>query len=67
MNAWVDEAGQLVVREDLYGFDARTQTALKAVSRGIETAETAPPPRRANERRQRTSGVQQPAATTTTR
>jgi murein L,D-transpeptidase YcbB/YkuD len=67
MNAWVDEQGELVVREDLYGFDSRTQTALKVANRGIETADTVPAPRRTSDRRQRTSGVQSPATTSTTR
>ena len=41
MNAYVDDAGKLVVRDDLYGIDSRVQSAIKGDYR---VSEIAPPP-----------------------
>jgi murein L,D-transpeptidase YcbB/YkuD len=40
--AYVDEAGKLVIRDDLYGFDSRIHTILNSDERRI--ADVAPPP-----------------------
>jgi L,D-transpeptidase YcbB len=32
MNAYVDDAGKLVIREDIYGYDARVRAALRGDS-----------------------------------
>lgn len=45
MNAYVDDGGKLVVRDDIYGIDARVQAALKGDYRVSEIAPPAEPRR----------------------
>lgn len=65
MNAYVDDAGHLVVREDIYGYDGRVQSALRGeyvvVNERSQRSGSGTPAAAAGNNTARTAGARQPA------